>query len=82
MTPKTTTWTITHPHCMFIVPQKHSPFLGNAVASVEVNQLIQGGEHLIPDVVMGPSVLEYLKMLDMVTIANERKKKLKEENMK
>ena len=57
-----------HPGKVLGVPQKDSPLLGNAVAMVELHQLIQRGEELIPHVVLSTPILQHLEVLNMVPI--------------
>lgn len=58
----------THPGEVLGVSQKDRPLLGDAVAVVEVHQLVQRGERLVPHVVLTTSILQYLEMLNMIPI--------------
>lgn len=53
---------------MFGVSQKDGPLLGDAVAMIEAHKLVQGGEELIPYVVLTATVLQHLEVLDVVPI--------------
>lgn len=59
---------------MLWVSQKHCPLLSNAVAVVKVYQLVEGGEGLVPHVVLAAAVLEHLEMLNMVPITKRTHK--------
>lgn len=57
-----------HPGEVLRVPQKYSPLLGDAVAVIELDQLVQRREDLVPHVVLTTAVLQHLEMLNMVPI--------------
>lgn len=58
-----------HPGEVLGVPQKDGPLLSDAVAMVELHQLVQGGEELVPHVVLTTAILQYLEVLNMVPVA-------------
>lgn len=58
-----------HPGEVLGVSQEDRPLFGDAVAVVELHQLVQGGEELVPHVVLTAAVLEHLEMLDVVPVA-------------
>lgn len=49
--------------------EKDCPFFSNAVAFVEVHQLVERWKYLVPDKVLSLSVLQNLEVLHMLTIA-------------
>ena len=60
---------------MLGVPQKDGPLLSDAVAMVELHQLIEGGEELVPHVVLSRAILQNLEMLNMVPVTATKKQK-------
>lgn len=57
-----------HPGKVLGVPQKDGPLFRDAVAMIELHQLVQGGEELVPHVVLTTAILQHLEMLNMVPI--------------
>lgn len=57
-----------HPGEVLGVPQKDGPLFRDAVAVIELHQLVQGGEELVPHVVLTTAILQHLEMLNMVPI--------------
>lgn len=57
-----------HPGEVLGVPQKDGPLLSDAVAVIELHQLVQRGEELVPHVVLTTAILQHLEVLDMVSI--------------
>lgn len=64
-----------HPGKVFGVPQKDGPLLSDAVAMVKLHQLVQGGEELVPHVVLTTAILQHLEVLDMVPVTVKRNHK-------
>lgn len=60
---------------MLGVSQEDGPLLSDAVAVVELHQLVQRGEELVPHVVLTTAVLQHLEMLDVVSITAKETKK-------
>lgn len=58
-----------HPGKVLGVSQKDGPLLSDAVVMVELHQLVEGGEELIPHVVLTAAILQHLEMLDVVPVA-------------
>ena len=58
----------THPGEVLGVSQKDGPLLSDAVAMVELHQLVQRGEEFVPHVVLTAAVLQHLEMLNVVPI--------------
>lgn len=58
----------THPGKVLGVSQKDGPLLSDAVAMVELHQLVQRGEEFVPHVVLTAAILQHLEMLNMVPI--------------
>lgn len=57
------------------VPQEDRPLLGDTVAFVEVHQLVERVEGLIPHVVHPSAVLQHFEVLYVVPIATGRRRK-------
>lgn len=57
-----------HPGEVLGVSQKDGPLLSDAVAVVELHQLIQRGEELVPHVVLTTAILQHLEMLNVVPV--------------
>ena len=53
---------------MLGVSQKDGPLLSDTVAMVELHQLVERGEELVPHVVLTAAVLQHLEVLNMVPI--------------
>lgn len=60
-----------HPGEVLGVPQEDGPLLSDAVAVIELHQLVQRGEELVPHVVLTTAVLQHLEVLHMVPITVE-----------
>lgn len=56
------------------VPQIDGPLLSDAVAMVELHKLVEGGEELIPHVVLRAAVLQHFEVLDVVPITDRHGK--------
>lgn len=61
-----------HPGKLLGVSQKDGPLLSDAVAMVELHQLVEGGEELVPHVVLAAAILQHLEMLNMVPVAADQ----------
>lgn len=59
---------VAHPGELLGVPQEHGPLPGDAVAVVEVHQLVQRREELLPHVVLSAAVLQHLEVLNVVPV--------------
>lgn len=53
---------------MLGVSEKHCPLLSDAVAVVKLHQLVEGGEGLVPHVVLTAAVLQHLEVLNVVPV--------------
>lgn len=60
-----------HPGEVLGVSQEDGPLLSDAVAMVELHQLVQRGEELVPHVVLTTAILQHLEMLNVVPITAE-----------
>lgn len=59
---------VAHPGELLGVPQEHGPLPGDAVAVVELHQLVQRREELVPHVVLPAAVLQHLEVLNVVPV--------------
>lgn len=67
-----------HPGKVLGVSQKDRPLFGDAVAVIELHKLVQGGEELVPHVVLTTAILQHLKMLHVIPVTVKLKKKGKD----
>lgn len=57
-----------YPGKVLRVSQKDRPLFGDAVAVIELHELVQGGEELVPHVVLTTAILQHLKMLHVIPV--------------
>lgn len=70
-----------HPGEVLGVPQEDRPLLSDAVAMIEIHQLVQRGEELVPHVVLTTAILQHLEMLNMVPITGKYTEREVEEHL-
>lgn len=59
---------VAHPGELLGVSQEHRPLPGDAVAVVELHQLVQRREEFVPHVVLSAAVLQHLEVLNVVPV--------------